>query len=176
MYWYLPWIWTASLIDAMLGMGEPITAELTDADLDAAAELHSEAFDQPWSGDELGTLLAQRGSFGYVARLVGQPDAPPLGFVLARNIKGEAEILTIAVSRRARNRGVGRLLMDRVLQELHSERAESLFLEVDEENEPALRLYRRLRFEEVGRRPAYYRKPDGRRTSALTLKRTLRRA
>lgn len=173
MYWFLPWVWTASWLETFLGHGEPVVTELTDEQLDAAAELHSEAFDQPWSGDELGTLLAQRGSFGYVARHLGAPQAGPLGFVLARNIAGEAEILTITVAPRSRRSGIGRLLMDHVLQKLHAERAHSLFLEVDEENEAALRLYKRLRFEEVGRRPAYYRHPDGRRTSALTLKRSL---
>lgn len=172
MYWFLPWVWTASWLETILGHGEPVVAELGDDDLDAAADLHSEAFDQPWSGDELGTLLAQRGSFGFVVRLPGQPQGAPLGFVLARSIAGEAEILTITVARRSRRAGVGRLLMDHVLQKLHADRVQSLFLEVDEENEPALRLYKRLRFEEVGRRPAYYQHSDGRRTSALTLKRT----
>ncbi|ORE92329.1 GNAT family N-acetyltransferase [Aurantimonas sp. 22II-16-19i] len=173
MYWFLPWVWTAGWLETYLGHGQPFIAELADDDLDAAAELHSEAFDQPWSGDELGTLLAQRGSFGFVARLPGLPQSPPLGFVLARSVEGEAEILTITVARRNRRAGVGRMLMDQVLQKLHAERAHSLFLEVDEENQAALRLYKRLRFEEVGRRPAYYQHPDGRRTSALTLKRSL---
>ena len=59
-------------------------------------------------------------------------------------------------------------------ERLPAERALALFLEVDETNVPALALYRRLRFEEVGRRPAYYPGPDGQRTSALIMKRTLR--
>ena len=174
MYWYLPWVWTVSFLDGWLGNQDIVAAPLTDADLDAAADLHSEAFDHAWSGDELGTLLTQKGAMGVVARLVGQPLAPPLGFVLCRNIKGEAEILTIAVAKRARRGGIGRLLMDHLLQQLYAEDATSLFLEVDEENAAALKLYRRLRFEEVGRRPAYYRHSDGHRTSALTLKRKLR--
>ena len=174
MYWYLPWVWTVSFLDNWLRTQDVVAAPLSDSDLDMAAEIHSEAFDHAWSGDELGSLLAQTGGVGVVARIVGQPMAPPLGFVLARNIGGEAEILTIAVAKRARRGGIGRLLMDHLLQQLHAERARSLFLEVDEENAAALKLYRRLRFEEVGRREAYYRHPDGRRTSALTLKRTLR--
>lgn len=174
MYWYLPWVWTVSFLDGWWGTQDVVAAPLTDADLDAAAELHSEAFDHAWSGDELGALLGQAGGMGVVARVVGQPTAAPLGFVLARNVDGEAEILTIAVARRARRGGIGRLLMDHLLQQLYAEGAKSLFLEVDEENTAALKLYRRLRFEEVGRREAYYRHPDGRRTSALTLKRKLR--
>ncbi|UIJ71641.1 GNAT family N-acetyltransferase [Aurantimonas sp. HBX-1] len=174
MYWYLPWAWTSTFLEALIRTGPVVCTPLTDDDLDAAAELHSEAFDHSWSGDELASLLSQDGSFGFVARRVGHSGEPPLGFVLARNTKGEAEILTIAVAPRARRHGVGRLLMDHVLQHLHAERADSLFLEVDEENTAARRLYERLRFVEAGRRPAYYRQPDGRRTSALTLKRSLR--
>ncbi|WP_224008178.1 ribosomal protein S18-alanine N-acetyltransferase [Aureimonas sp. SA4125] len=143
-------------------------------DLDFAADIHSEAFDRSWSGDEFASLLSQSGGFGFVARRVGTPRDAPAGFVLARLVAGEAEILTIAVSRKFRGRGIGRMLMDQVLQHLHQERAASLFLEVDEENAAALALYKRLRFAEVGRRPAYYSDGKGRRTSALVLKRTLR--
>lgn len=174
MYWFWPWLWKVSFLEELWGGTSVVATELTPDDLDGAAALHQEAFDQPWSGDELASLLSQKGSFGIVARRVGRSDEPPLGFVLARNTEGEAEILTIAVDRRARGHGVGRMLMDQLLQRLYAEGAEALFLEVDEENPAALALYRRLRFEEVGRRPAYYAQKDGRRTSALTLKRTLR--
>tara|TARA_R100001086_G_C11768375_1_gene240176 strand:- start:128 stop:652 length:525 start_codon:yes stop_codon:yes gene_type:complete len=174
MYWFLPWVWTVSFLEGLFGGQEVVAAPLSEGDIDAAAEIHSQAFDQAWTGDELAAILAQDGTFGVVARRIGLPDGPPLGFVLARNTEGEAEILTIAVAKRARGAGVGRLLMDEILQLLHAARAESLFLEVDEENTAARKLYGRLRFEEVGRRPAYYRHPEGHRTSALTLKRALR--
>lgn len=174
MYWVMPWVWTLSFWDGWMH-GAPLVATPLEAeDLDFAAELHSEAFARPWSGDEFASLLSQPGSFGYVVRRVGGRHTAPAGFVLARLAAGEAEILTIAVSRKMRRQGVGRLLMDMVLQRLHAERAHSLFLEVDEENHGALALYKRLRFEEVGRRPAYYSDADGRKTSALVLKRRLR--
>lgn len=172
MYWYLPMVWTMSFFDAMTRAAEVHASPLASDDLDAAAALHAEAFHQSWSGDEFASLLAQPGTFGFTARGDG-PAARPLGMVLARLAAGEGEILTVAVAKAARGRGVGRLLMDNVLQRLHEERAEALFLEVEETNAPALALYRRLRFEEVGRRPAYYAGTDGRRTSALVLRREL---
>ncbi|KQT43114.1 ribosomal-protein-alanine acetyltransferase [Aureimonas sp. Leaf454] len=173
MYWVLPFVWSMSFWDSLLHGAPPVTTELLPEDLDYAAALHSEAFARPWSGDEFAALLAQPGTFGFVARRVGSSGAP-LGVVLVRQVLDEAEILTIAVAPKARGHGIGRLLMDSVLQRLHAERTASLFLEVDEENDAALALYRRLRFVEVGRRPAYYADDEGRRTSALVLKRTLR--
>lgn len=172
MYWYLPLAWTLSFWEGLLGPIGYVATPLTLDDLDDAAEIHSEAFTQAWSGDEFASLLAQGGTFGFVVRADHQPK--PVGVVLARLTVDEAEILTIAVDRSARGKGIGRLLMDNVLQYLHAERAASLFLEVEEGNTAALNLYRRLRFEDVGRRPAYYAGPDGTRRSALILKRNLK--
>ena len=174
MYWYLPWVWGMSFWDGWVNSGPPVVMPLGLDDIDFAAELHSGAFARPWSGDEFASLLSQEGTFGFVARRVGAHQGPPAGVVLARTVAGESEILTIVVSKKARRQGVGRLLMDAVLQRLHADRATALFLEVDEENVGALALYRRLRFAEVGRRPAYYSDAQGRKTSALVLKRVLR--
>jgi ribosomal-protein-alanine N-acetyltransferase len=63
--------------------------------------------------------------------------------------------------------------MAAVLGELHGQRAEALFLEVDERNVAAISLYRRLGFREVGRRPAYYRTSQG-PGGALVMRRDLR--
>lgn len=174
MYWYLPWVWTVSFWDGLVHQGPLVAMPLELDDIDFAAELHSEAFARPWSGDEFAALLSQAGTFGFVVRRVGDTRHPPVGVVLARTVAGEAEILTIVVSKKSRRQGVGRVLMDAVLQRLHADRTEALFLEVDEENTGALALYRRLRFAEVGRRPAYYVDASGRKTSALVLKRALR--
>ena len=174
MYWYMPFNWSLAFWEGVFRAPAFVATELEDQDIEAAAEIHGQAFAQSWSGDEFASLLSQEGVFGFVARRPANPHAPPAGIVLTRLTVDEAEILTIAVDRNFRGRGIGRLLMDQVLQRLHAERALALFLEVDETNVPALALYRRLRFEEVGRRPAYYAGADGQRTSALVLKRTLR--
>ncbi|MGB3386580.1 MAG: ribosomal protein S18-alanine N-acetyltransferase [Pseudaminobacter sp.] len=148
---------------------EPLTA----ADSDAIAVLHQEDFVRPWTGVEFADLLEQDTVFGFAAREVGQRGAAPVGFVLARLAAGEGEILTVAVARSHRRQGIGWLLMDAVLRHLHGERAQSLFLEVDETNAAAIALYRRLGFHEVGQRPAYYSSSGG-RTGALVMRRDLR--
>ncbi|KFB11292.1 ribosomal protein S18-alanine N-acetyltransferase [Nitratireductor basaltis] len=137
------------------------------------SELHEESFARPWSEDEFDALVTQSTVFGYVAVPEGRLKAKAEGFVLARLAAGEAEILTISVSRSCRRRGLGRDLMDATLRHLHHERAEALFLEVDENNVAALALYRRLGFQKVGERPDYYGEGQARRSNALVMRRDL---
>lgn len=147
--------------------------ELTVRDSPAVARIHSEDFARPWTDGEFASLLAQDTVFGFAARETGKGDAAPVGFVLARLVAGEGEILTVAVARAHRRQGLGWRLMDAVLRELHGQRADALFLEVDETNEPAIRLYRRLAFFEVGKRPHYYETAGG-KNGALVMRRDLR--
>ena len=48
----------------------------------------------------------------------------------------------------------------------------AVHLEVEEGNRPALALYRRRGFREVGRRQGYYARPDGTRAAAITMSRS----
>jgi ribosomal-protein-alanine N-acetyltransferase len=147
---------------------------LTVADSEALSMLHHEDFVRPWSGGEFSSLLEQDTVFGYGVREVGHGAKAPVGFVLARLAAGEGEILTVAVARSHRRLGLGWRLMDAVLRELHAQRAEALFLEVDENNAPAIALYRRFGFREVGKRSNYYRSSEHGPTGALVMRRDLR--
>jgi [ribosomal protein S18]-alanine N-acetyltransferase len=138
------------------------------------AELHREDFLRPWTDGEFEQLLSEDTVFGFGGLETGKGGTRPVGFVLARLVAGEAEILTLAVARSHRRAGLGWQLMDAVLRELHAARAEALFLEVDETNIGAIALYRRLGFHQVGRRPSYYRHADDNRSGALVMRRDLR--
>ena len=130
------------------------------------AALHAVSFANPWSATEFEGLLT---SASVVADGIGeQPDLS--GFVLSRRAVDEAEILTIAVDPHARGSGIGTALLGGHLSRLSRLGVSTLFLEVDEANAPALALYRRFGFQQVGRRAAYYAKADGARASALILK------
>ncbi|MBA8877341.1 ribosomal protein S18-alanine N-acetyltransferase [Phyllobacterium myrsinacearum] len=139
------------------------------------AKLHRLTFSQPWSDEEFHALMVEANVFGFIAREEGNLSAPPGGFVLARLVLDEAEILTVAVAPASQRRGIGHALMDATLRHLHNARADMLFLEVDEVNLPALALYRRLGFKQVGKRPGYYETADG-RSAALTMRRDLKQA
>jgi [ribosomal protein S18]-alanine N-acetyltransferase len=139
------------------------------ADAGRIAELHAEGFHAPWPASECEAMLLD-------TAVVGQGlghGAGLDGFVLSRMAADEAEILTIAVSRRRRGAGLGKRLLQAHLGRLAGLGIRRLFLEVDEGNAAARALYDRLGFEEVGRRNGYYRKPDGSAATALVLKREL---
>ena len=67
-------------------------------------------------------------------------------------------------------RGVGRGLLETHIGALAARGVARLFLEVDEQNTAATKLYRGLSFETVGKRPAYYRKQDGTFATALVMR------
>jgi ribosomal-protein-alanine N-acetyltransferase len=148
--------------------GEPIFDEARAGDAGALAALHARAFRHGWSENEFERLLADRNVLCHVAR-AGTRVA---GFVIARMVEDEAEILMVAVAPQQRGRGLGARLIGRHLARLAARGVRNVFLEVDEGNEPAIRLYTRAGFERVGRRPGYYEKPAG-AAAALILRRGL---
>ena len=146
-----------------------VLVPLNAAHCAAVAALHVEGFHRPWSDGEFRSLLNQENVFGFLALVEGKPKAPPAGFILARLAAGEAEILTVAVAKSLRRHGIGHRLVDETLRRLHTERAQSLFLEVDGGNLAAIKLYKRFGFKKVGERPAYYEGPEG-KTAALVMR------
>ncbi len=117
--------------------------------------LHGRAFppDETWGPVAIQAMLGLDGAFGLVA---DGASGLPEGFILARAVADEAEVLTLAVDPAARRRGWGGLLLRGALAEVARRGAESLFLEVSEGNAPARALYARAGATEVGRRRRYY--------------------
>ena len=95
------------------------------------------------------------------------------GFLFGRTIADEAELLTLAVDPAARRQGIGLDLVTRFLNRARQMGATSAFLEVAADNTAAIALYERCGFVAAGVRKGYYAEPDGRRTDALILTRTL---
>ncbi|MDP3339032.1 ribosomal protein S18-alanine N-acetyltransferase [Frigidibacter sp.] len=136
---------------------------MSPADL---AALHAACFTvpRPWTASEFADLLARQDTF-----LLQEPT----GVLLGRALAGEAELLTLAVAPEARRAGIGARLLAGFLAEAAARGAETAFLEVAEDNQPARALYERAGFAPAGRRRAYYRHPDGTSTDALVMTRAL---
>jgi [ribosomal protein S18]-alanine N-acetyltransferase len=135
------------------------------------AEIHSGAFARPWNALEFERLLADR--VVVADGLFLGRSAQPSGFALSRVVADEGEILTIALAPEARGQGHARAFLAHHRDELARAGARQVHLEVEEGNVPALTLYRRLGFEEVGRRTGYYARPDGGTATALTMRAVL---
>lgn len=139
-------------------------------DAPALAALHAQSFPAPWSSEEIRALLEGPGAFGLVA-CDGKDRV--IGFLLARAIEGEAEILTLAVDPKLRRQGVGAALVETAVGLAGAAGSSALFLEVATDNEPGLGLYQAAGFCRAGFRPAYYRRADGEQVDALVLRRDL---
>jgi [ribosomal protein S18]-alanine N-acetyltransferase len=109
-----------------------------------------------WSSAGLHEVLGAYGSHFLVAR--GGDEV--LGFAVGRSIGVEAEILNVAVRPHWRRMGLGKVLLERLVETFESGAATTVFLEVRESNAAAIAFYRQLGFVQVGRRPSYYQQPE----------------
>ena len=157
-----------ALLSRLFARGEPALSEAGVRDAPAIARLHAASFRRGWSDGEIEQMLRDRQTMAHRA-VTGRTLH---GFILSRLVEGEAEILSVAVAQARRGRGTAGALLNLHLRRLAGLGARAVFLEVDESNTPALRLYRRAGFREVGRRPGYY-PQDGNAATALVLRRDL---
>jgi ribosomal-protein-alanine N-acetyltransferase len=136
---------------------QPLCAE----DAPALAALHERAMPagDAWSAQSFAELLTS-GAYGWWA---GEQQ----GFLLARTSVDEIELLAIVVNPAVRRVGLGRALLAQLCAHAYSLAARKIFLEVAEDNHPALALYTQQGFLPIGRRERYY--AGGQAASVLAL-------
>ena len=138
-------------------------------DVDAARALETELFPDAWSVETFWSELAHvPESRHYV---VAEDDGTMVGYAGLAVVGHQADVQTVAVAPSAQGRGLGRLLLDALLDEARRREATEVLLEVRADNEAAQALYRRAGFERIGVRRGYY-QPGG--TDALVLRLRLR--
>ena len=149
--------------------GTPVVEPATQRDTARLAQLHGASFHRGWGEGEFEAMLSERNTLVHRLRL----GRKLIGFAVSRIAADEAEILSIAVDAGHRGRGLSRNLLLTHLGHLAGRGARSIFLEVEENNAPARRLYERTGFTVVGRRERYYKQPDGEQWNALLMRRDL---
>jgi [ribosomal protein S18]-alanine N-acetyltransferase len=149
----------------------PVIRPLRPDKAEACARLHAQGFAHPWSKGEVAELIVSPSTLAAAA--LDPVNGRLRGFILSRLAADEAEILTIAVEAASQSKGVGRALLSENLRQAANAGARTMFLEVDRDNAPALALYQRLGFVQVGERPGYYRRDDGTRATAVVLRKQL---
>jgi ribosomal-protein-alanine N-acetyltransferase len=133
------------------------------------AELHGASFHRGWGEGEFEAMLLERNTLVHLLRM----GRKTIGFAVSRMAADEAEILSIAVDAGHRGRGLSRNLLLTHLGHLAGRGVRSVFLEVEENNQPARRLYQRAGFAIAGRRERYYRQASGEQLNALLMRRDL---
>ena len=128
---------------------------MTSAHTAQIAALEQLCFSDPWPETAVAGELDNPLSYWLVA-LSGER---VVGYVGSQTVLGEADIMNVAVSPDARRNGLGQALLQRLQDDLTRQQVHSLTLEVRASNEPAIALYTKLGYVQVGRRPNYYHKP-----------------
>ncbi|MET0678884.1 MAG: ribosomal protein S18-alanine N-acetyltransferase [Bradyrhizobium sp.] len=133
------------------------------------AQLHGASFHRGWGEGEFEVMLSERNTL--VHRL--RRGRRVVGFAVSRMAADEAELLSIAIDSTQRGRGLSRDLLLTHLGHLAGRGVSKVFLEVEENNRPARRLYDWAGFEVVGRRERYYQQAGGEQLNALLMRRDL---
>lgn len=126
---------------------------MTAEDVPEVHRIEEECFSQPWSEKAFYEELENP----YGRTLVAVLENKAAGFINVRSIGGEIYINNIAVSGSFRRKGVGDGLLSAL--EKASEAYEFITLEVRQSNIPAIRLYEKHGFRQVGKRKNFYEKP-----------------
>ena len=157
--------WLSRLWDHGPAVVEPATMR----DARALARLHSASFHRGWGETEFEQMLGERNTL--VHRL--RQGRAVIGFAVSRMAADEAEILSIALAPAHRGSGLSRALFLTHLGHLAGRGIRTVFLEVEENNQPARRLYERAGFVAAGRRERYYKEAGGQELNALVMRRDL---
>jgi ribosomal-protein-alanine N-acetyltransferase len=151
------------------GGGTPVVEPASPRDLRRLAQLHAASFHRGWGEGEFEQMLRERNTLLHRLR----QGRTVIGFAVSRIAADEAEILSIAVAPSHRGRGLSRDLFLTHLGHLAGRGVRTVFLEVEENNQPARKLYQRAGFAVAGRRERYYKEAGGVELNALVMRRDL---
>ena len=119
------------------------------------AELEKLCFADPWSEKSIASELGNIWSYWVVA-LDGEQ---VVGYIGSQSSADESDVMNVAVHPDYRRRGIAESLIEVLIRELKNRGSHALMLEVRDSNEPAIALYEKLGFQQVGLRKNYYHNP-----------------
>ena len=128
---------------------------MQDCHVSQVAELERMCFSTPWSENSIASELQN----DLALWLVALHDDTVVGYIGSQTVCGETDMMNVGVHPDWRRRGIAESLIEQLIAELKQMESISLALEVRASNEPAIALYLKLGFCQIGRRPGYYRNP-----------------
>lgn len=141
-------------------------ARMEMGDLADVQNIENDVYPYPWTrGNFLDSLYS-----GYESWVLREQDGMLAGYFLIMFAVDEAHLLNITVRRSLHGRGLGRALLDKVVQVARDNAMASVLLEVRPTNLRALSVYRRYGFAEIGRRKGYYPAANNTREDAIVMR------
>jgi ribosomal-protein-alanine N-acetyltransferase len=122
------------------------------ADLDEVLSIEKASFSSPWSG----RFFLEELRSPYAKSLLAHVDEITVGYIIYWRLPREVDIHNLAVHPSHRRHGIGRSLLQTVINEAKEQRLDRVTLEVRKSNEAAQRLYQSLGFAARGVRKGYY--------------------
>ena len=128
---------------------------LTEKDAPCVAKIELACFSQPFKESDILEYLKNPIWHFFIAK----DGENVLGYVSFTKILDEIQIVNVATAPEHRKMGVGKSLISYLLDFAKENEVSKLFLEVRESNEPAINLYKRFGFYEVGISKNHYKEP-----------------
>ena len=135
---------------------------MQEDDLESIMSIEQDTYRHPWTRGIFRDCL----HVGYSC-WVYESDAGIEAYGVMSLGAGEAHILTIVVYTFSRGKGLGKMLMQHMLQLAKARKVHTVLLEVRPSNKLAIGLYHKLGFNEVGIRPNYYPAEKGREDALI---------
>ena len=129
--------------------------EMKEIHVAQVAQLEKLCFADPWSEKSIASELGNIWSYWLVA-VDGDTVA---GYIGSQSSIDESDIMNVAVHPDYRRQGIAESLINYLVKDLKARGSHALMLEVRASNDPAIALYEKLGFCQVGRRKNYYRNP-----------------
>ena len=129
--------------------------ELEPQDIAGIAELEKICFSDPWSENSIASELHNPLS----CWLVAVEDNRVVGYVGSQTVLDGSDMMNIAVDPDFRRMGIAEALISNLLSRLKEYNSRCLILEVRVSNLPAIALYEKMGFIQIGRRRNYYHNP-----------------
>lgn len=130
---------------------------ITQDDIEAACELETECFSEPWPRSAFAEIVDKEDADYYLAE--DTDTGKLLGGCVIFRILDEGDITNVAVHKEYRNQGIAFGLLEYAMEHSESLGTVDFTLEVRASNEAAIRLYEKSGFISEGIRPGFYSKP-----------------
>lgn len=136
-----------------------IIRKMIPEDVPAVVAIEKECFSMPWSEKSFLDSIHREDTVFLVCIDNSQTQQSVAGYIGMYISFDEGEITNVAVAPAYRKKGCGKLLLDAAMKKADEQNAQCILLEVRKSNAPAISLYTKMGFEEIGIRKNFYEHP-----------------